>query len=233
MKSLKIAFLYSEGSPSSLRVLDHLLNNYSIEIDTVFVEKATLQKSFQRTRKKLFRQGLVSTLKRIFVVMYNITFRKNAAPLKHNTKTPAMPRYIRIRSFNEIASISPRDSFDIFIASTDTFLKRKVFSIPRYGTLNAHPAKNPGFRGLNSSGRMLEATGKRCITLHLIDEGIDTGPIVLYREIQDIDRCISAKAQEEIYALHQAAAFADGINLLSQKGNWDFIDTFKEVSNHY
>ena len=80
---------------------------------------------------------------------------------------------------------------------------------------------------------MLEATGKRCITLHLIDEGVDTGPIVLYREIQNIDRCISAKAQEEIYALHQAAAFADGINLLLQKGNWDFIDTFKEVSNHY
>ncbi len=127
MKSLKIAFLYSEGSPSSLRVLDHLLNNYSIEIDTVFVEKATLQKSFHRTRKKILRQGLISTLKRIFVVMHNITFRKNAAPLNHNTKTPALPRYIRIRSFNEIASISTRDSFDIFIASTDTFLKRKVF----------------------------------------------------------------------------------------------------------
>ena len=233
MKSFKIAFLYSEGSPSSLRVLNHLLNDHSIEIDTVFVEKATLQKSFQRTRNKLFRHGLLSTLKRILSAMHHITFTKDAVPLKGNINTITPPRHIRIRSFDEIALISPRESFDIFIASTDSFLKRKVFSIPKYGTLNAHPAKNPGFRGLNSSNRMLKATGNRCITLHLIDEGVDTGPVILYNEIQDIDSCKSSKAREELYSLHQAAAFADGITLLAQREQWDFIDTFKEVSNHY
>jgi len=215
-----------------LRVLNHLLLDHSIEIDTVFVEKATLQKSFQRTCNKLSRDGFVSTFKRMLSVIYNVAFKKNVDPLKHNINTIKSPKHIRIRSFNEIALILPRDSFDIFIASTDSFLKRKVFSIPKYGTLNAHPAKSPGFRGLNSAKRMLEATGNRCITLHLIDEGVDTGPIVLYHEIQDIDRFKSAKASEELYALHQAAAFADGINLLLQKGHWDFIDTFKEVSNH-
>jgi len=233
MKSFKIAFLYSEGSPSSLRVLNHLLFDHSIEIDTVFVEKSTLQRSFQRACKKLFRDGLVSTFVRILNVMYNIAFKKNSVSAKHKVNTIKPPKHIRIRSFNQIAPLLTSDTFDIFIASTDSFLKRKVFSIPKYGTLNAHPARNPGFRGLNSSKRMLEATGNRCITLHLIDEGVDTGSIVLYREIQDIDRFKSAKASEELYALHQAAAFADGINLLSQKGNWEFIDTFKEVSNHY
>jgi phosphoribosylglycinamide formyltransferase 1 len=54
----------------------------------------------------------------------------------------------------------------------------------RNRVLNVHPALLPAFPGLDAIGQALEAgveaTG---VTVHFVDEGVDTGPIVLQREV--------------------------------------------------
>jgi phosphoribosylglycinamide formyltransferase-1 len=66
--------------------------------------------------------------------------------------------------------------------------------------LNVHPALLPSFPGLDAVGQTL-AEGARVtgVTVHLVDEGVDSGPIVLQRAVEvppDRDR---AELEERIH----------------------------------
>ena len=54
----------------------------------------------------------------------------------------------------------------------------------RNRVVNIHPALLPAFPGLDAIGQALEAgvetTG---VTVHFVDEGVDTGPPILQREV--------------------------------------------------
>jgi folate-dependent phosphoribosylglycinamide formyltransferase PurN len=57
--------------------------------------------------------------------------------------------------------------------------KRPVFDIPPLGTWNVHPGALPRYAGLFAPFRsMLEGQSRIGCTLHRIDDGIDTGPVV-------------------------------------------------------
>ncbi len=55
--------------------------------------------------------------------------------------------------------------------------------------VNVHPALLPAFPGLDAIGQALEAgvevTG---VTVHFVDEGVDTGPVILQREVRGAAR---------------------------------------------
>lgn len=57
--------------------------------------------------------------------------------------------------------------------------KQPVFDIPRLGTWNVHPGALPRYAGLFAPFRsMLDGQSHMGCTLHRIDDGIDTGPVV-------------------------------------------------------
>lgn len=57
--------------------------------------------------------------------------------------------------------------------------KRNVFDIPRFGTFNVHPGALPRYAGLFAPMRcMLDGGDAIGCTLHRVDDGIDTGPVV-------------------------------------------------------
>ncbi len=57
--------------------------------------------------------------------------------------------------------------------------RRSVYAIPRFGTFNVHPGALPRYAGLFPSMRTI-ADGETRLgcTLHRVDDGIDTGPVV-------------------------------------------------------
>lgn len=228
---LKIGFLTTEGSPSSFFVLEELMN-LGYKPDVIYVYRPNLKKNISRFLKKIKRAGLRKAIKRVTEV---ITSNKNQKTIeKNDSKTYEFytPQVIYVSSFNDIPKYldSFNFSFDIFIASTDELLKRKVFSIPKFGTLNAHPAYNPTYRGLDSRNRMIQDGKEPITTLHIIDEGIDTGPIIHYENQNN--PCVSEIEDEEvIVAKSQARAFATGLNYLNNDGQFKFIDRFLEESN--
>jgi phosphoribosylglycinamide formyltransferase-1 len=72
----------------------------------------------------------------------------------------------------------------------------------RERVVNIHPALLPAFPGLDAIGQALEAgvetTG---VTVHFVDEGVDTGPPIVQREVPvpaDRDR---ARLEEAIHAV--------------------------------
>ena len=61
-------------------------------------------------------------------------------------------------------------------------LRRELFAIPRLGTLNLHLGKAPEFRG-SSPGfyELLAGVPEVGITVHRVEDGLDSGPILLQR----------------------------------------------------
>ena len=68
--------------------------------------------------------------------------------------------------------------------------------------INVHPALLPSFPGLDAVGQALEhgvrVTG---VTVHFVDEGVDTGPIVLQRAVPIPEGRDRAALEEEIHAV--------------------------------
>lgn len=73
---------------------------------------------------------------------------------------------------------------DCFVVVAFRILPRSLFSMPRYGTVNIHASLLPRYRGPAPIQRAIEAgettTG---VTVFRIDEGIDTGEILLQQHV--------------------------------------------------
>lgn len=69
---------------------------------------------------------------------------------------------------------------DLFVSmSFDQILRKRVYGLPRMGTINCHAGKLPFYRGRNVLNWVLINDEKEFgITVHYIDDGIDTGDII-------------------------------------------------------
>jgi methionyl-tRNA formyltransferase len=72
---------------------------------------------------------------------------------------------------------------DLFVSmSFNQIFKKEIMTLPPLGTINCHAGKLPFYRGRNILNWALINDEKEFgITVHYIDEGIDTGDIILQR----------------------------------------------------
>ena len=67
--------------------------------------------------------------------------------------------------------------------------------------VNVHPALLPEFPGLDAIGQALEAGVERTgVTVHFVDEGVDTGPVIVQREVPVPASRDRAELEEAIHA---------------------------------
>jgi len=86
----------------------------------------------------------------------------------------------------------------------------------RNRVVNVHPALLPSFPGLDAIGQALEAgvetTG---VTVHFVDEGVDTGPVLAQREVSvpaDRDR---AALEERLHAVEHEL-YPEAIRMIAE-----------------
>lgn len=70
---------------------------------------------------------------------------------------------------------------DLFVSmSFDQIFRRPLYEIPPKGTINCHAGKLPNYRGRNVLNWVLINDEKEFgITVHYVDDGVDTGDVVL------------------------------------------------------
>ena len=93
-------------------------------------------------------------------------------------------------------------------------LKQDIYSLPRFGILNLHCGKLPEYRGRAPISRtIMDGNDSQFITLHKIDSGVDSGPVLLEKEIiiEDDDDVNSVYYK---CAIHSALLVREGIELL-------------------
>lgn len=99
---------------------------------------------------------------------------------KHNILTfPA-----QIVNTEQCARLLKSLHLDYIFVFTFQILKDFIFTIPRFGTINCHPALSPRHRGSTPCFWTIKNRDKCTgITFHYIDKGIDTGQIITQYKI--------------------------------------------------
>lgn len=81
-------------------------------------------------------------------------------------------------------------------------LPKSILQIPRYGCLNLHPSLLPRWRGATPIQRPIIAGDKEtAATIMQMDEGCDTGPILLYKKVPITDDCTTVSMQDKLSTL--------------------------------
>lgn len=89
----------------------------------------------------------------------------------------------KINSEEVMSSVREANPDLCVIAHFERIIKKDLLSIPRLGFINLHPSLLPYYRGLAPQHMpIINGEEKVGITVHYVDEGTDTGDIILQKE---------------------------------------------------
>ncbi len=114
--------------------------------------------------------------------------RRNPASLKNlmfDLDVPA--RFIKKLNDETTVDLIQRLDLDIVIQGGIGIIKEKLLKAPKLGFLNIHPGSLPKYRGCSAPEWAIYNNDPVYATAHLIDSGIDTGPII-FMEKMDINQ---------------------------------------------
>ena len=134
-----------------------------------------------------------------------------AAPVKQRALELGIPvaQPATLRNSNVVAELAAFEPDVIVVAAYGRILPPDVLGLPRFGCLNLHPSLLPRHRGPSPVVSAIlagdETTG---VTLMLLDEGMDTGPIIA--------QCQRPVSWHDDANSLTATLFADGVDLLNE-----------------
>jgi len=121
---------------------------------------------------------------------------------------------------------------DILINAGGGIFKKAFISAPRIGVLNAHMGFLPSYRGMNVLEWSLFYGHKIGVTLHFIDRGIDTGDILLFKEIP-IEKGDSINTLRAKSLVINIELMIQGINLIINKNETRIKQKFEQGKQYF
>ena len=95
----------------------------------------------------------------------------------------------------------------IMVGTWKEKLKKETFSMPKIGTVNIHPSLLPRYRGPNPYMQViLRGEKKTGVTLHLMDENLDTGAILIQKEIDILPSDTGKELRERAFTMTREIA---------------------------
>jgi len=124
-----------------------------------------------------------------------------------------------------IEELKKRGIDTICLAGFMRIVHESVVNEFRWRTINIHPALLPAFPGLEAQRQALEAGVKESgCTVHFVDEGVDTGPVIMQAKVPVLDddtvESLSARILREehrIYPVVIRALLEDRIKIVDGK----------------
>ena len=134
---------------------------------------------------------------------------------EHGIEVVKLPHHVNHpESLKTINSYSP--DLLVSLAGNEIF-KQPLFESAKYGVINLHSALLPKYRGLMPSFWVMrhneEKTG---VSVFFVDEGIDSGPIVVQKEVPLLDRTQAELIWE--LKFRGADAIVEACNLVAEHG---------------
>ncbi len=161
--------------------LNDIVKNLVEKTNVVGIIECAPRKQKNRMLNKFIRETFAFSLK------VKEKFSKNIFTLQKFSKKKGIPYFYMTKNSSDLENwIQSKNPDLIIIYSMSMLLKKNIFEIPKYGTINLHPSLLPKYRGPNPifwQYYFFEKKGG--ITLHYIDEGEDTGDII-YQKSFDI-----------------------------------------------
>lgn len=91
----------------------------------------------------------------------------------------------KINSKNVIDFVKVREPDICVIAHFERLIRKDLLSIPKKGFINLHPSLLPNYRGLAPQHwPIINGDKETGVTVHFVDEGTDTGDIIVQEKIE-------------------------------------------------
>jgi folate-dependent phosphoribosylglycinamide formyltransferase PurN len=220
--------LYASTISDKVRRMVTAWSQWGFRPAAVVVERWPERSITRRLQEKLRDEGLDGLARRV----WRRARYSNSALVQPSVKTASREstvEYCRSAGIPAI-EVGPLDSKqavdavralapDLAIHAGAGILRSAILDVPRLGTLNAHMGILPRYRGMNvAEWSRLQGDVVGC-TVHLIDEGIDTGDIICCRAVsvggvRSIAELRSAVDQAQIELLGEVVQYVVSSNSL-------------------
>ena len=130
--------------------------------------------------------------------------RMEATPVKQYAESRQLPvrQPVDLRSAREQECFRALSPSLVVLAAYGKLLPPLVLEVPRWGCLNVHPSLLPRYRGATPVvSTILEGDAATGVTLFVMDEGLDTGPIVAARETEVLRKETAPELTRRLFQL--------------------------------
>jgi methionyl-tRNA formyltransferase len=182
---LQIIF-FTNRSSCGVEILRQLKKN-NIIIRAIFIESPKPRGYLLKINKSIKQSGFIETIKEIFnqLKIILIPAKENNWFSKDFYRSYSNETYI-VDDFNgeQCASLLRQLNPDVIVLGGSRIIRKNIISIPKIGILNAHPGLLPKYRGVDVIPWAVYNGDEVGVTVHFIDEGVDTGRIIMQEVIK-------------------------------------------------
>ncbi len=108
---------------------------------------------------------------------------------------------------------------DVFVIVAFKILPKEVYSIPKFGSINAHTSLLPKYRGAAPINRaIMNGESETGITTFFLQDSVDTGEIILQQKVE-IPRNIDAGLLHDLLASKAGVTILDSLSLIEKFGD--------------
>lgn len=211
-----------DKSPFVIDVINRL-SQYGVQVNSVIVTKTI---NLKRITKVLKSQGF-SGLLNAFIKSRGQSNKvdKNEISLKQWCRVNRA-KYISVKDINSTVVENHLKSLNntLLIYGGGGIIRQNIINACEIGILNAHLGLLPQIRGMNAAEWNVALNLPQAVSIHFIDEGIDTG-IVLEKVYYDVDT-IKSRKELRIRALEEGAKAVTEVvrhSLYRKAGEKNFI----------
>lgn|GEM_PF-1006782 len=206
MVDLKIVLLAYPDNPVGAAFI-RIFRDHHIPIQAVLFETQRTGSRWKRLVTKLHKDGPRATVGRVVQMAVMRVMGKRSADLCRRYGIPVfqVERMNGKRCEIILAGLDP----DLLIIVSAPVLREPIFSKARIACLNPHPGWLPKYRGLGANAHALQKGDDPGVTVHFVNSGIDTGPVIVREHIPLRRRDTVAKINDR--AMKRGAELLAGI----------------------
>jgi folate-dependent phosphoribosylglycinamide formyltransferase PurN len=233
MNDIRIVFVAFSENSLGRRIIKGLLNNGNKPIIT-FMASAIAFKAFRKNGLKRYykNNGILNTIWRVY---YRLTYRRDVKKsslnldqkLNQSIKEVCNTHDIPIDYFNNIneskfveriALLKP----DLIVLGGAPIIKKQVIQLPKIAVLNSHPGILPQAKGMDVVAQSIIDKIPLGVTVFRVDEGIDSGPILLKKYLETDTTGLKLHEIEALVEELSAKAMLESIEII-KSGKYEFI----------
>ncbi|MDA8819494.1 formyltransferase family protein [Schleiferiaceae bacterium] len=234
MSDLKIIFVAFSENTLGRQILWGI-EEIGLKPVKAYMASKQAQKDYRKRsiKRYLKRNGYFNLIWRI---IYRITVRRNvrSSSLKISEASQesisafCQRRNIPLSFFDNINNADfikklAQDQPDLIVLGGAPLIKKAVIQVPKIAVLNSHPGVLPEAKGMDVVSQSILQEIPLGVTVFQVDEGMDTGPIIL---LEKLDSSIKGLKLHEIEAMIEqlsARAMVKAIEKI-RSGDYNFVN---------
>lgn len=159
------------------------------EIDVAYIKSVDFKNLINFWSLKLFLKNPISgihLLKKVICI-------KQKCNASDTIKFPGI-KLIKVKEHSDLTCEKALKHLSpdlIILCPASSIIRKNILDIPKYGVINAHMGKLPEYRGLSALEWTYLLLKEVYVSVHFVDEGVDTGDIISVNKIDELPYKIS------------------------------------------